>query len=221
MERIVLIDFCRTVVNFQTFDPFLEYVIECNKPVRYRLICNHISKTGIRLLERVLRKLHIENFLYKNTLLKQMKGITDFQLEETGKKYYDNKIRCNLIGQVIDILLDLKKNGYHLMIVSGGSDWYIRYFANEFGVDDVLTARLEIVNGKCTGKMLTACMGEEKIRDLKYYMLENKIIGVFEVGLSDSDSDLPMLNLCKRKIVVSQAKHQDWVTEDMEEIVWN
>ena len=69
--------------------------------------------------------------------------------------------------------------------------------------------------------MLTACMGEEKIRDLKYYMLENKIIGVFEVGLSDSDSDLPMLNLCKRKIVVSQAKHQDWVTEDMEEIVWN
>ena len=37
MDKYVLLDFCETVVDFQTFDAFLEYVLQSKRPWLYKL----------------------------------------------------------------------------------------------------------------------------------------------------------------------------------------
>ena len=219
-EKIALIDFCETIADFQTLDPYLQYVVTQEHPRRGRILCSVFVKNSCVLITRAARALGWKHYLYKLLLVRQLKGLSRKKLEGYGKQYYEQRIKGHLIAPTIEQVLRLKKQGCRLMIVSGGSDLYIKHFAKEYGIDDVLSAQLEFEDGICTGELLGECMGQEKPKMLRNYMQAHTIDGDFEAGISDSRSDLPMLALCRRRIVISRGRHQPWVTQDMEEILW-
>lgn len=220
MERIALVDFCETIVSFQTYDAFLKFVLMNESPQYCKII---ISKGFIRIygiLEKILKKVGINRFSYKKLLTYQTKGMNYNLLKRYGKDFYLKKLKSNFITPTIDLIKDLQKENYRIILVSGGSDLYIKQFADEFGINDVLTSQIEFKNGVSTGRLISDCMGWNKVQLVKEYIKKRKIQGIFEIGISDSKSDLPVLNLCKRKIVISRDSHQHWVENGMEEIVW-
>ena len=80
--------------------------------------------------------------------------------------------------------------------------------------------RSQFKKDKCTGVLKTDCLGKSKVELIKQYFYINKINGTFDIAVSDSVSDLPLLDLCRQKIVISHNRPQKWVREDMEEIIW-
>ena len=40
MDRVALFDFCGTIADFQTFNPFIELVLKKEKPERYFIKIN-------------------------------------------------------------------------------------------------------------------------------------------------------------------------------------
>lgn len=221
MERLALIDFCSTIASFETLDPFLEFVIARERPSR-RWLCAPVAKRALDFAGRALSKLtHRRCYLYKRALVRQLRGIERTQLEECGRDYYRQRICDHLVDAAVEKLRELREAGCRTMIVSGGSDFYIGHFAREFGVTDVISARFAFAGGACTGRFETECLGDEKIGELRAYMAREGIEGEFAAGMTDSRSDLPLLKLCERKIVVSRGGHQEWVKGDMEEIVWD
>ena len=42
MDELVLLDFCDTVVKFQTFDPFVLYVLKREKPESYKFVTSSL-----------------------------------------------------------------------------------------------------------------------------------------------------------------------------------
>ena len=87
MERIALIDFCGTVVNFQTFDAFLNFIIMNEYPRRYRIINNLLFIYLFKLITRILRIFGWNGYLYKNILVSQLKGISIGQFQKYGEKF--------------------------------------------------------------------------------------------------------------------------------------
>ena len=219
-DKIALLDFCETIADFQTFDPFLQYVIAQERPRRSRVLCSTAARECCALATRVMRALGWKHYLYKLLLVRQLKGLSREKLEACGRQYYEQRVKDHLIAPTVELIAELKRLGYRLMIVSGGSELYIRWFAQEYGVDDVLSAQLEYADGICTGRLLCECMGGEKPEMLRAYIQVHDIEGELAVCASDSRSDMPLLELCQRKIILSHGRHQPWVTEDMEEIVW-
>lgn len=220
MERIALIDFCGTVVNFQTFDAFLNFIIMNEYPQRYRIINNLLFIYLFKLITRILRIFGWNGYLYKNILVSQLKGISIGQFQKYGEKFYRQRIKGNFIEQTINLIKELKTKDYRIIIVSGGSHFYIERFSEEFGINDIISAQIQFKKDKCTGVLKTDCLGKNKVKLIKEYCYKNKINGIFDVAVSDSVSDLPLLDLCRQKIVISHNSSQKWIRKDMEEIIW-
>ena len=220
-EKIVLVDFCETIAKFQTLDPFLEYIIKKEHSQRYRWICNSVVINMCAVITRILQHMGITYYAYKHLLVKQLHGLSVSTIAGYGRKYYQEKIKDNLIVPIVELLQELQKEQYRIIILSGGAEFYIRCFADEIGIKDVLTAEFEFAGTVCTGRIKNECLSEDKVTLLKEYIEKRKIKGVFSIGVSDSRSDTPMLSLCERQIIVSHHKHQSWITNDMEEIVWD
>jgi len=221
MEKTVLLDFCGTVVNFQTFDPFIEYVLRNERPISYKLICNPCMRKICYVLTKIQRFMRKDYFLYKVILVRCLKGMHLQKIQQNARKYYNVQIQRNFIMPTVELIEKLRKAGYRIILLSGGSKWYIDYFAGSHGIKDVISTELEIKDGLLTGKIKKDCVGEEKIEMLKEYISKHKLNVSFEIGITDSSSDIPMLNLCKRKIVLSKERHQEWLGIEMEEIIWN
>lgn len=220
MKNIALIDFCGTLVDFQTLNPYLELVLKNRSKIKYYLFCNKFVKSACKIISKVFRRYLRIKFLYKAGLVWLLKGVREEEFIRQGHEYYNKTIRHHLISESIESLRSFKDKGYELLIVSGGSKYYISHFANEFGIDGFLTAEIEFGCGACTGRIIRECMLSEKVKLINDYVHEKGCDCVFRVGMTDSISDLPMLELCDRKLIVSCRKHQKWVTGDLYEIIY-
>lgn len=206
--KIVLFDFCDTLVSFQTADAYTDYVVDtcgCRR-VRHRAMLyeylRHL-KWGSIFLARY-------GYLNKRMNLWKIKGISKSVLEEKAEKFYREKILPNLHRPVIDILKAYQQGGYKTYIVSGGYEIYLRFFVEEYELDGLFSTRLKykrnnIFSGHVLGK---DCMDEEKVRKLERYFKGKKIED--SISYSDSISDLPLLKWTKRGVVVSKYRHRDW-----------
>ena len=64
-------------------------------------------------------------------------------------------------------------------------------------------------------------MSKKKVEVINSFIERNGIECSFEACVTDSISDRPILDLCRKKIIISSKKHQKWVTSDMKEIVYD
>lgn len=219
MNKVALFDFCETLANFQTADPFVDYVRE--------------SKQSKRMIfwER-LKKLHdksrivglIEYFFFRNQSLAkrlkcyQLKGLSKLYLEKMAKCYYDEVIRPNLIPKMVDELEKLK-DSYKIYLVSGGYDLYLNYFVKEFSLDGCISTKIKFEDGVCTGTFDGKdCMNFNKVKLLDHFF---KVKPNHVIAYSDSKSDLPMLRWADEGIVVIKNNRGNWNNHyNFKEIVW-
>jgi phosphoserine phosphatase len=90
----------------------------------------------------------------------------------------------------------LKYYGYKTAILSGGFTYFGKYLQKELGIDYVHANKLEIVDGKLTGKYIGEIVnGERKAEYLKAIAKKEGIHINQTIAVGDGANDLPMLNL--------------------------
>ena len=209
--KIAIYDFCDTLVDFQTADCFVFYVLE---HLGMRAWYNNL--TQIDLLKKCINKSRLIN---KKIVLYQLKGIKVATLERLAEDYYNNIIKNHLQIPVVKQLEEYKTKGFKIYIVSAGYSIYLKHFAREYLVDELIANDFKYRNERFTGKMaLQDCYGKEKCR-----RLEKEINGLNieeSVSISDCISDLPILKWADTGIVISKKQHRKWVHENgFEELV--
>ncbi len=228
MEKVVLLDFCGTVVPFQTFDRFMEYIL-CREKKYFSGRVGYVVKRSLFVLQRIAQVFRIHRLLYKEYLVRKTRGISKKAMERYASEYYEQELRPCLISDTEAIVKNYISRGYRIIILSAACDLYLKYYAKEHGIKDIVSTRIRFKDGCSVGRISgTDCIGGEKVNRLKKYMeMEKEGTGMkgmhvqIEAGISDSVSDLPMLLLCHKQIVISHKQHQDWVTDRMEEIIWD
>lgn len=221
MRRIAVFDFCETISTFQTFDPFLLFVLEQEYPDRYAVLRNRILIRLINGIGYIVRRFKPTMYIYKYVLVYATRGIPEYKLWEYGQMFYKYKIKKNLIPKTIELIKSFEHEGYENIIVSGGSKYYIRFFSDEYGINAIKTAEIKMKNGISTGFLINDCLGDNKVECLKQFECESRDEVSFEYAISDSVSDIPLFFLCRKQIVISKREHQEWIKEGMEEIIWD
>ncbi len=90
----------------------------------------------------------------------------------------------------------LKYYGYKTAILSGGFTYFGDYLQKELGIDYVHANRLEIKDGKLTGKYLGDIVDGQKKAELLKAIAEKEGIHINQtIAVGDGANDLPMLNL--------------------------
>ena len=196
--KVVFLDVCGTVVNFQTANRFVEFVIKkTKKDVKFLIPCWKIifkkffgSKGGIK---------------YKYFILKRLQGLKKEELIKIAKEYFEICMRPNINEKLKKLLERLRQLDYKIIIVSGGYDVYLNFLKEFIGGNILVSSELYFVNGIFTGGIKGLdCIGFNKILKLKEKgILINKLECKDIVTISDSFYDLPLFSLAKYKIVVN------------------
>lgn len=223
-ERIALFDFCETLVSFQTADAFVAYVesVAENRWMRW-----------VSFFHRLLRKSHILSLLFKmfpngsvnkRLVALRLRGIPETEMYLHAQAYYEKMIRPALISAVVDQLHTLQSEGWRIVLVSGGYESYLVFFAREFNLlrEDVIATRLQFRNGRCTGRFAGKdCMYNNKIEYLEHHFQKDK---TESIAFSDSKSDLPLLLWADRGVVVAKKTSDSthWGNEyGFSELLWD
>jgi len=90
----------------------------------------------------------------------------------------------------------LKRLGYKIGILSGGFDYFGRHLQQKLGFDYVYTNRLEIVDGKLTGRVLGEIVdGPKKAELLQQIALAENLNLEQTIAVGDGANDIPMLSI--------------------------
>lgn len=220
MNKVALFDFCETLVNFQTADAYVDFVREKIQDKRMlRIERLHNCLTRIKIIQCIELISRYRYSINKRIKLWQLRGLQLETLQELAKDYYLKKIKPNFIPDLLDRLIELKNEGYIVLLVSGGYDIYLCYFVEEYSLAGLISTRIGFKNNICTGKF----DGFDCLRDGKTILLNSYYSDkpTYSIAFSDSITDLPFLKWVDEGFVVSRNKSQKWANEyQLNEIIW-
>jgi len=192
MGKIVIIDYCDTLFKGQSLQLYIEYLY---LKIRPKNILNYFF--------RFLLKFPISTDNYKKFAFKGIAGTSKDKIEKLSIEFYENilKQKHNI---VIENIMDkhLKDND-KLIIVSGGCLEYLKHLSKDYLLDSVIGTELKYNNSnRLTGIKFPECLYENKVLYVqKYFNLLN--LGWDNTILyTDSQTDLPLLNMVNEGIVV-------------------
>tara|TARA_B100000963_G_scaffold358205_1_gene382252 strand:+ start:1035 stop:1724 length:690 start_codon:yes stop_codon:yes gene_type:complete len=221
-QKLVILDFCETLIKFQTADRFIDFVCVDKNIFLHKLIF---------LIQIFLKKIKFTSIIYKffpkfnfNKRLKLLSiiGIDRKYLNLKAESY--NKILIdNIILEMQEILNESLKNNDNVIIVSGGYEIYLSEFSNYHKIKNLIGTKIMFRNNKATGLVHGLdCMHENKVILLENYIKKNNIKYNTSVVYSDSISDIPLFKWADKGYVISKGSSQNWVKSyDLNEIIWN
>lgn len=155
--KIAAFDFCKTIVNINTLNKFVEYVIEEDENLFTKKIKKLILKN-----KKVFNRL----FLTKSRTIEiaLLKGYYKNFLEIKGKEFFYNQIVNSINKKVVDYLLDFKEKKFVIVVLSAALDVYLLNIKDILPVDYVICSRLKYKNNMCLGVVDGIdCYGYNKI----------------------------------------------------------
>lgn len=117
-----------------------------------------------------------------------------------------------------NLVLELKKENYYLLAISGSPREMVKPFGKEFGFDKTYSRIFEVnEKGRFTGKILFEDFAEDKGKILKRAIEKENLRLAGSIGVGDTETDISFLKLVKFPIVFNPnfqlyqyAKRKKW-----------
>lgn len=195
----ILLDVCGTLVDFQTANHYVRYVLQSTDKRRYFI------SDSYKLFYRIFGGSE-GGMKYKNANLMLLKSMSKESLEQHARSYAKDYLLSNLNHAVLGFIQEArnKNSGVKLIIVSGGYDVYLTYIKSYLAANHLVCTELEYENDIFTGHIKGYdCLDAFKILKLHEDGLLRDIDFETTAVLSDSHSDMPLFKLGKYKITVN------------------
>jgi HAD superfamily hydrolase (TIGR01490 family) len=148
------------------------------------------------------RREHAESFPeYEQTIIEVyvgvLKQITTDQFDQTVEKVID-EYKEQTYTYTRDLVRELKKQGYILLVVSGSQQELVDKIAEAYGFDFALGSSYERAQGRFTGK--SEIIAKDKRKALRRLIDARKLDAKASIGVGDTHSDIPMLEIVEQPI---------------------
>ena len=219
--KIAIFDFCGTIVDFQSADAFVEYVVAkqpSKRSVRIEKIRRFLYKTRIMTIFGLLKI-----SLNKKMIALKLKNISADKVEKLARDYYEEVIKKHYISYTLECLERCKSENMHIILISAGYKQYLDYVAKDLFFDYLISTRLIRTKNVMNGKISKDVIGKRK-KVLLYKYLNSKFgHGNYQIefSISDAKSDFPVLMISKEAIVMSKMSKQKWVPASFKEVIIN
>ena len=139
-------------------------------------------------------------------------GVPHGDVEAAGRKFAAEIVAGRLRNDTTERLRWHVAQGHRVVFVSASYDCYLHHVAAALGAESVLSTRLEVRDGRCTGALIGAnCRAVEKVARLDTWLTEQGLrrdeIELWAYGDSAGDREL-----------LAYADHAFWATEPLDSV---
>lgn len=125
------------------------------------------------------------------------RGVPATYMQMMGQRFADEALPPVLRPQALERIQWHREQGDRILVVSGALDVYLEHWCKRHALD-VICSRLEIVDGRLTGRYHGAqCVGAEKSRRVRETCELDRFPLVYAYG--DTPEDLDMLSIAHRR----------------------
>jgi HAD superfamily hydrolase (TIGR01490 family) len=201
---IAVFDFCETLIDYQTADRFVLFILSKEK---------RISAMFIEWIRRILNAAHLISGLTNKKLhLLKLKGLPEHKYLAYADEYVMQHLVPSEIRQIKERLIWHREQGHTIALVSGGYTEYLRKYAMLNQIELVAGTDVEVKQDTLTGRIQGLnCLAENKLIklselvDLSLFDLERSYC------YSDSLSDLPLMMLVGERFLVTRQDYPEWI----------
>lgn len=212
LQKMVFFDIDHTLVNEFSTKTVINFLF---KKKEINLLFTIKALYWI-LLEK-MHKLDTERVFREGGLA--LKGKDAKKMDKVIGECFDTKIKKNIFKEG-EKLLERKKKTHVVVLVTEQYDAIAKHFKKYFNVKYLLCTKLEIKNGRFTGRLGgKICYSKNKVDMIKELIKKQKIETDFKVceSYSDNISDVPMLELVGKPFATNPdaelekyAKEKSW-----------
>ena len=196
-NRTVLIDICGTLFDSNTTLDFLDFLL-CSRS--YRLLRRMARSLPWRAFNRGFRRLTGRDPT-REMLLRHLRGYTRQELATAAEAFYETCLVARIRPRLQEIVAEVKAAGYEPCLASATLDCIARTVARRWGIGRCCASELDYDGDRCTGRLRRDLQG----RKLEY-LKEAGILPPFAMTITDDRSDMPLLRLSERVLVVARRK---------------
>ncbi|HJQ85688.1 MAG TPA: HAD-IB family hydrolase [Candidatus Binatia bacterium] len=128
-----------------------------------------------------------------------LRNVPERELEELAERIFTRDIAALIYPESRALVQAHRRRGHTLALVSSATRYQIEPLARELGIETVLCTRLEVENGRLTGRHVwPTCYGGGKALAARDLARERGLDLAQSYFYSDSDEDLPLLEIVGR-----------------------
>ncbi|MCL2763171.1 MAG: HAD-IB family hydrolase [Treponema sp.] len=174
-----------------------------------------------------LRRLPIEWLRYKlgrpnqdfiEDAVKHIAGIDKYVLEQIAEICFERRIKPNMYTEAVQLIKDAQERGERVIFATSSLYLMIQPLERFLGIEGSVATSLEFDNGKTTGRIAgNSAFGVRKKTAVEAWFHEQKLHPSEVCFYSDSYTDLPLLEICGKPVVVNpdrilvrEAKKRGW-----------
>ena len=175
--------------------------------MRYRYQRGEISgfellKGAGAYLQYKLGILDIRNWTKR--MMVQFRGQDEAGLEREARAWFEDMVARTIYPRAAELVREHAERGHVVAIVSGATKFVVRPLAERLGVEHFLYTRLEVEEGRFTGRVVEPiCFEEGKIYWIQHFIEKQGIDLARSFFYTDSITDLPLLDLVAHPIAVN------------------
>ena len=153
-------------------------------------------------LQYKLGVLDIRNWTKR--MMVQFRDQSEAELEREARVWFDALVARTVYPRAIELVREHEARGHVVAIVSGATKFVVRPLAERLGVKHFLYTRLEVEDGRFTGRVVEPiCFEEGKIYWLQHFIEQQGIDLAKSWFYTDSITDLPLLDLVGHPVAVN------------------
>jgi len=137
-------------------------------------------------------------------MMAQFKGESERELEKEAAAWFAEMVVQTVYPEAVRLVREHQEAGHVVAIVSGATRFVVQPLAERLGVDHFLYTRLEVEDGRFTGRVIEPiCFEEGKIYWLQQFIEEQEVDLAKSYFYTDSITDLPLLDLVGHPVVTN------------------
>lgn len=126
--------------------------------------------------------------------LNELRGMTVAEADNLAREHVESIVKPTVYLKGRELVKQALKTGCPVMLLTATNEVVARPFAEEIGVPGVLATRLELVDGRYTGKIIEPyCHGPGKLQAAREFCNGNGLDLASAAYYGDSMSDVSML----------------------------
>jgi HAD superfamily hydrolase (TIGR01490 family) len=190
-------DMDKTLISENSGTLYMKYRYERGEVSRWELL------SGLRAyLQYKIGLLDIH--AWTEDALLQFAGQSEAELAAEAQAWFDSSVVGSLYPEAVRLVREHQQAGDLVAIVSGSTKFVVQPLAECLGIEHILYTRLEVENGRFTGRAVEPiCFEEGKIYWLNQLVEDEGIDLAKSTFYTDSITDLPLLELVGHPVVTN------------------
>jgi HAD superfamily hydrolase (TIGR01490 family) len=198
MKELVIFDVDNTIIKGQSQKLLLEFVFKKRiiKFFRYLKILYWFALYKLGISKNPEKTMEYAYGFLKNK--------DEYYLENIINDFFNNKLKRYFFKEALDLIDKHKKEEREIILISNAIEPIIKKIAQYSGIKYYIATKLEIQNGKYTGKIDGGIVyGKNKIAKIKDFIEKNGFSFKNSWSYGDHASDLDILGTVTHSIAVN------------------